>query len=398
MIDYTQHTIRLQDDTLFSFRRRFKKRHEYLFKVLGDVKDGRSCCGKRHSLPLILTILFSSVIAGNTTIADCWLWGLHNKEWLKKHIQFPHGLPDERTLARAIAKTDINSLINAFLKFRRIIYGYIPEGVASFDGKTLRGVHGKDAIRHMLSLFTHETHQIIGQIGVTQKENEIPAFHRLLKQIPSVTGMLLVGDALHTQRDTVKAILSNHADYLLFAKDNQEQLVADLEVFFRDLPFGSITEATTVYDNKRKRDITSTVTVSHNRQIREYLGKNWEKVKTVGKIHRTGTRIASDGQVKFIDETVYCISSRKLTAEELARYARSHWQIENNLHWEKDWLYIEDRQTLRSGNAPQVMSFLRSMVLSLFALWKFSSPAQAISNFKNNQSLHHAFLRISGIV
>ena len=393
MTDYIQHTIKLQDDTLFNFQRRFKKKQQILSTLLEEVKDGRKSYGKRHPLPLILTILFSAIIAGNTTIADCWLWGLHNKQWLRKYILFPHDLADERTIARAIAKTDINSLINVFLKFRRIIYGYTPEGTASFDGKTLRGAHGKEVIRHILSLLTHDTHQIIGQIGVTQKENEIPAFHRLLEQV-SVTGMLLVGDALHTQKDTVKLILKNHADYLLFAKDNQEQLVADLELFFRN----SFESETTVYDNKRKRDITSTIAVSHDMQICEYLGKNWDKIKTVGKIHRVGTRTSSDGQVKIIDETVYCISSRKLTAKELAEHARSHWQIENNLHWEKDWLYLEDRQTLRTGNAPQVMSFLRSMSLSLFALWEFSSPSEAVSNFQKNQSLHHAFLRISGIV
>lgn len=157
---------------------------------------------KTSSIPLILIILFSGVTAGNTTIADCWLWGLHNKKWLTKYVGLPHGLPDERTLARTIAKTDIDSLVAAFLRFQRIIYGYIPEGITSFDGKTLNGVHGKDVIKHMLSLFTHESHQIIGQIGVTQKENEIPAFHRLLLQV-SVVGMLLVGDALHTQKDTI---------------------------------------------------------------------------------------------------------------------------------------------------------------------------------------------------
>jgi predicted transposase YbfD/YdcC len=362
-----------------------------------QVIDGRSIFGKRHPLPLILILLFCAICAGNTTIADCWLWGLHNRKWLEKYVGLPHGLPDERTLARAIAKTDINSLIGAFLRFRRIIYGYVPSGVGSFDGKTLNGAHGRDVIKHMLSLFTHESHQIIGQIGVEQKENEIPAFYRLLDQV-SVTGMLLVGDALHTQKDTLTDILLHHADYLLFAKDNQEQLVADLSAFFVDVPFGSVVESATVYENKRKRDSTTMVTVSHHRQMCEYLGTQWEEVKTIGKVHRVGIRVDSDGKETVIDETVYCISSRYLTAAEVAEYARNHWQIENNLHWEKDWLFLEDRQTLRSGNAPQVMSFLRSFCLSLFALWQFTSPANVASNFEKNITLHHTFLLIAGIV
>ena len=397
MIDYTQHTITLQDGSLFNFKRRFKKTRQSLATLLGQVIDGRSIFGKRHPLPLILIILFCGICAGNTTIADCWLWALHNRKWLKKYVGLPHNLPDERTLARAIAKTDPNSLINAFLTFRRIIYGYIPQRVASFDGKTLNGVHGKDVIKHMLSLFTHENHQIIGQIGVTQKENEIPAFHRLLEQV-SVAGMLLIGDALHTQKDTVTDIIIHHANYLLFAKDNQEQLVCDLSMFFRDIPFGSTTDTAIISDTKRRRSITTTVTVSHDANMCEYLGIKWEKVKTIGKIHRVGIRVASDGKETVINETVYCISSQELTATEVAEHTRSHWQIENNLHWEKDWLFLEDRQTLKSGNAPQVMSFLRSFCLSLFALWQFSSPANAVSNFEKNITLHHTFLRIAGVV
>lgn len=398
MIDYTQHTITLQDGTLFNFKRRFKRQQESLLTVLDTVTDGRSKFGKRHSLPLILILLFCGIIAGNTTIADCWLWGLHNKKWLKKYVAMPHGLLNERTIGRAIAKVGIDSLIAAFLRFRALIYGYYPSGVASFDGKTLNGVHGTDVMKHMLSLFTHESHQIIGQIGVTQKENEIPAFHRLLGQVSKVTDMLLVGDALHTQTDTIEAIVSHMADYLLFAKENQEQLVADLALFFADLPFGSMVEAITAYENKRKRNIITTVTVSHDRGICDYLGRKWKKIKTIGKIKRSGVRVTADGKETVIDETVYCLSSRILTAAEVAEHTRNHWQIENNLHWEKDWLYLEDRQTLRTGNAPQVMSFLRSMCLSLFALWEFFSPTETVSNFKNNQSLHHTFLRIAGVV
>jgi predicted transposase YbfD/YdcC len=398
MVDYTQHTIYLQDGSLFNFKRRFKRSQESLFSILKDVVDGRSKFGKRHPLPVILIILFSGIIAGNTTIKDCRLWGLHNKKWLEKHMELPHGLLDARTISRAIAKIDMNSLVHAFLKLRAVIYGYAPDGVGSFDGKTLNGAHGKDVVKHMLSLFTHQSHQIIGQIGVTQKENEIPAFHRLLKQIPSVAGMLLVGDALHTQTDTCDAILSHYADYLLFAKDNQEQLVVDLETFFMHLPFKSIVETTEVYENKRKRDITTTVTISHDTQMCAYLGGNWKEVKTIGKIHRSGIRITSDGKETAIHETVYCISSRELTAGEVAEHTKNHWQIENNLHWEKDWLFLEDRQTLRSGNSPQVMSYLRSMCLSLFALWEFYSPTEVVSNFEKNQTLHHTFLTLAGVV
>jgi predicted transposase YbfD/YdcC len=400
MVDYTQHTVYLQDGVLFNFKRRLKKKKHTLYLLLDEVKDGRDKLGKRHSLSLILIILFCGIIAGNTTVKDCWLWALHNRKWLEKQIDtMPHGLAEKSTISRAIAKTDVDSLIRTFLRFRKLIFGFLPKGTASFDGKTMNGAHGKKVIKHILSLFTHETHQTLGQIGVTQKENEIPAFHRLLEQLPTVVGMLLIGDALHTQKDTIEDILIHRSDYLLFAKGNQEQLYKDLAMFFADVPFGIATDTATLYENKRKRNNTTTVTVSHDNQMCEYLGtNNWLGVKTIGKIHRVGIRTGSDGKETPVDETVYCLSSRILTAQEIAAHSRKHWKVENNLHWEKDWLFLEDRQTLRTGNAPQVMSFLRSSALSLFALFRFASPTEAVSNFEKNQMLHHQFIRVAGVV
>lgn len=398
MDKYSEHTIYLQDGTLFSFKKRFKKHKSSLLRAFSQVKDGRDKYGKRHSLPLILIILFGGIIAGCTTIKDCRLWAIHNKKWIKLFVLLPHGIPDERTLSRSIQKIDMDSLVCAFLTWRRILYGQEVGTVASFDGKTMRGVHGKKAVRHMLSLFTHGLHQILGQIGVTQKENEIPAVKRLLEQT-TVKGMLLLGDALHTQKETIRDILSKKADYLLFAKDNQKGLVAHLQMFFSDIPFKSVTEQASYTDNTHSRDVTTTVTASHDEAICSYLkDEGWDGVRTVGKIQRTGTRKSSDGKLTHVDETVYCISSRVLTAAEVAKHARNHWQIENNLHWQKDVTFLEDRQTLRSGNAPQVMTFLRSMCLSLFNLWEFASVTETIHNFQMSRSLHHRFLNLAAVV
>jgi predicted transposase YbfD/YdcC len=99
-----------------------------------------------------------------------------------------------------------------------------------------------------------------------------------------------------------------------------------------------------------------------------------------------------------VDETICFVSSRKLSARQVMKLLRSHWCIENNLHWIKDFVFLEDRQTLRSGNAPQIMSFLRSMAISLCNLIKFQSITTAIQNFDKNTSLHYQFLTMAAIV
>src|SRR5207248_3145064 len=103
---------------------------------------------------------------------------------------------------------------------------------------------------------------------------------------------------------------------------------------------------------------------SHDTQMCLYLAKAWGKIQTIGRIHRAGTRKTAEGKIIAVDETYFLISSRHLTAEQIALHTRNHWQIANNLHWQKDWIFLEDRQTLRTGNAPQVISVLRSMCIS----------------------------------
>ena len=80
MENLPQHTIILQDGSLFNFKRRFRKKQQPLLSIPNQVIDGRGKFGKRHKLPLILIILFCAICCGNTTIADCWLWSLHNKK------------------------------------------------------------------------------------------------------------------------------------------------------------------------------------------------------------------------------------------------------------------------------------------------------------------------------
>lgn len=124
-------------------------------------------------------------------------------------------------------------------------------------------------------------------------------------------------------------------------------------------------------ETKRRRTVTTTVTaVTAQREGEELLptltrSNHWDSVRTMGILHRTGTRTSKDGTVTQVDELIGFISSRILSAELVAAYLHHHWCIENNLHWVKDEVFGEDKHTLRNGNAPQVMSYLRSMAISL---------------------------------
>jgi predicted transposase YbfD/YdcC len=228
-----------------------------------------------------------------------------------------------------LAVLDPGALVTAFRQFLATLD--ISLGDAwSFDGKTMRAATGEEAVRHILSFFSHETHLALGQIGVDDKENEIPAFERLLAQgtaLGTVAGKLLLGDALHTQRATATAIVAAKADYLLVVKGNQKGLrraiQTKLQIEQGNQAAGSKPDSCTYETTDRKRTITTTVTAmtaSGDDELALPLAGNqhWTQARTAGLLHRTGTRISKDGKVTGVDETIGFISSRILTAEEVA--------------------------------------------------------------------------------
>lgn len=396
MNDYTAHTIRLQDGTLFNFRRRVKKQTTPLLHALTSVIDGRSNQGKRHPMENILFLLFCATLAGCTNITQCWKWAHHNRKFLKYSLEMPHGIPDATTISYALQLCDAGSLVASWNTWRRTVYGLEHDTTASLDGKTMRGVTGSEIIRHMLSLFTHDTQQTIGQIGVSEKENEIPAAIRLFAQT-AISGLTIIADALHTQKDTAEAIRSRHGHYLLMVKENQQELGDAIRIAVADSRL--IYDRATDSQYTRGRSIETEIMLTHDQQVCGYIASlGWRDVACVGRIHRCGTRTVH-GIMHAVEETVCFISSRDdLTAGEAIRIIRSHWKIENNLHWQKDYTYDEDHQTVRLGNAPQVMSMLRSMAISLFKLFDIASITDVVTNFRMSQSLHHRFLALAAVV
>jgi len=396
-MQYTNVTFRLTDGSLFSLPRRFKRHKATLLGKLHQVVDGRSRQGLRHPLENILIIILYGMLAGCTNLVEIVELAHADNVFFKRILKMPHGIPHPTTISYALQLCDMGTLIQVYLSWREIIYGVISDKVASFDGKTMNGVHGEGVIKHILSLLTHDNLTTIGQIGVDQKENEIPAAKRLFQQIPSslLMGITLIGDALHAQIDTAVAIRTAQAHYLLIVKGNQEELMKAIAEYFSRSEESYDTASDFQYGHGRQ--IKTTVTVSHANDMVAYLS-DWKDISMVGRIHRGGTRRYRQ-KIHIVDETVYFVASTpNLTAQTALKMVRGHWKIENNLHRTKDMLYLEDQQTLRLGTAPQVITFLRSMAINLFTLLKFAHISQSVRLLKYNRKTHHDFMQWAAIV
>jgi predicted transposase YbfD/YdcC len=245
--------------------------------------------------------------------------------------------------------------------------GEVTEGeVVAVDGKTLRRsfdrASSKAAI-HMVSAWASKTGLVLGQVKTDAESNEIPAIPRLL-EILRLEGCIVTIDAIGAQKEIVKAIIDKGAHYVISLKKNQPTLHEKTEEFFKEaleerfetVPHKYTESVENDHGRLEKRRYWVTSKMDWFRERGEWAG-----LTSVGMVESTRE---VDG--KTSREVRYFISSLPGdNAEKFAGAVRSHWSVENNLHWVLDVAFDEDRSRVRKDNAPENMAMLRHVALNL---------------------------------
>ena len=349
-----------------------------LIRHLESVDDHRSDQGKRFSLPYIICIVLLGLIKGKVSIESCIRFADTRKRWFSRWFDVNHGVPDATTISRALAVTNPQDIIKSVNQFMMTIEGVVIEEGLSLDGKAIRAISElKTGCKHFLSLFSHTTCRILDQEGVLIKENEIPATPRLLAR-HTLLGSMITGDALLTQTNITRAIRETGGDYLLIVKGNQSGLRDILEHTFKDSLAKK--DGDIFHQTRKTRSIATAITITQDVDLKDLQDQGWEDIALVGKLERLGIRIHKGNQ-KHLNETSYFITSRAtLTPKQAHQFIRNHWHIENKLHWQKDVTWKEDRQRTKAGNAPDILSYLRSLALQCIRQ-KYDSVTKAIDVF-----------------
>jgi predicted transposase YbfD/YdcC len=278
----------------------------------------------------------------------------------------PHGIPAHDTFGDVFARLDAQQFEQCFGHWIQAVYELTAGQVVPIDGKTLRRSHdkrlGKKAI-HMVSAWAASNELVLGQVKVDQKSNEITAIPQLLDML-ALAGCIVTIDALGCQKKIAAQIIAQEADYILAVKDNQSGLHDALTELFDYA----------ASQDFRDCDYHKTVGKGHGRiEIREcwtvddplYLGyiphyHKWAGLRSIVRIQaqrRIGT--------KRTTEIRYYISSLASDAQQLLCAIRSHWSIENQVHWILDVVFREDDSRLRKGHGAQNFSVLRRLALNL---------------------------------
>lgn len=347
------------------------------------IEDPRIDRTKRHNLIDIMTIAVCAVICG----ADGWtaieMYGCAKYEWLKRFLELPNGIPSHDTFARVFAQIDPQQFQSCFLDWMKSIQKITNGEVIALDGKTLRGSYYKSSDQSaivMVSAWATVNKLVLGQVKVDEKSNEITAIPELLKVL-EISGCIVTIDAIGCQREIVKLITQQDADYVITLKKNQGNLYDEVEKLFQlgiGTGFEGIEHSTykTEEIGHGRHEIRNYVMLS---QIESRLNPDsvWSNFNSVGMVESVRS---VDGKTTV--ETRYFISSLESNVEQLANSIRSHWGIENSLHWVLDVALKEDDCRVRKDNAPQNFAILRHIAVNLL-----SKEKRVKRGIKNKQFL-----------
>ena len=358
-----------------------------------ELKDPRVERTKEHKLLDILVIAICAIICGCDdweAIAD---YGRDQQAWFASFLTLPNGIPSHDTFWRVFRVLDGEQFQACFVAWMRAVSQIIEGEVIAIDGKFVRGSHdkgiGKGAI-DMVSAWASSNRLVLGQRKVDEKSNEITAIPLLLRTL-AIRGCIVTIDAMGCQTEIAETIIDQGADYILQLKENQGNLYADTALLFTDLAQSNFTAypydtAKTVDKDHGRIEIRQAWTINDPALLCHL--RNTDRFKNLQTLMKVRHERHLDGTVSV--EEHYYIASLKTSAATLLAAKRTHWQVENALHWVLDIAFREDESRLRKGSGAHNFAILRHIALN--ALKQETSVKLGIRNKRLKAARNHTYL------
>ena len=333
------------------------------FSVLEDPR----CAGKvLHRLIDILVIAVCAVVAGAESWEDIELYGKEKKDWLATFLGLQNGIPSHDTFRRLFMIINPDAIEHCFLEWVASFSSVEQREVVAIDGKTLR--RSFDASKeqkpfHLLSAFSTRRGIAIGQRKVDGKSHEITAIPELLDSL-NLKGSIITLDAMGCQRAIAEKIIAQGADYILALKGNQKRMHEAVQSYCAERCFrvgSSLRPTVDYFDESHGRLVRRRAFVCPDACHLPAL-QQWHGLRQVLAVE-TIRHVAN--QDKTLCDIRYFLSSCNDSVEQQIRAIRSHWGIENRLHWVLDMSFREDECRIRESNSARCFAILRKIALNL---------------------------------
>ena len=336
-----------------------------------SLPDPRREQGTYHPLLTVIGLAILAVLCGADNCSEIRDYGVEKEPWLKGFLDLRLGLPSLSTIERVIEHLDPDAFEASFRQWVAQIIEPLGVKVVRIDGKTHRGSYDREQklkALHSVSAWSDEHRLVLGEVAVNSKSNEITAIPVLLELL-NLDGVVVTMDAMGCQKDIVKQLRKQNADYLLPLKANHENFYLGLKAWHDDLQsrnwkgvtYSSAASLEDSHGRHEQRQLWA-VPVSQfadHRQLRLELAK-WKDLKTIVVVWRRRRTFKSE-----TTEVHFYLTSLDADAVRLMELIRGHWSIENQLHWCLDVVFREDACRTRKGNGPRNLGLLRRLAVSL---------------------------------
>jgi len=332
-------------------------------KYFRKLRDPRMRGRKRHLLLDMVVIAICATIGGCNDWQEIETFARGRHDWLKKFLRLPEGIPSHDTFERVFDRLDPSQFQACFREWMNALHEVLGLSQIAIDGKTLRGsgVGGLKTL-HLVSAWATANCLSLGQVAVDEKSNEITAIPKLLELL-ELHGAFVTIDAMGCQKAIAAKIIERKGNYILTVKENQEHLLADIQTAIGKAHESDYADVKhDKYETRERghgREEYRCYTVLHSTAgIRN--AADWTNLTTIGFCYSERT---VDGVTS--EELRYFIGSKKASAKIYGEALRNHWGIENQLHWQLDVSFDEDKNRVSKRHGAENLALVRRLALSL---------------------------------
>ena len=338
-----------------------KPRKLSLITILKEVPDPRVDRRKLHSLSDVLAIAICALLCGADSFEDMEVFGEAKSDWFGTFLELPHGIPSHDTFNRVFAAIDPEKFLECFMRWTQSLRSAITEEIVALDGKALRrAINAGDCPKVVVSAWAADNGLALGQLKTDDKSNEITAVPKLLRAL-ELGGCIVTLDAMGCQKEIAKEIKEADADYVLALKGNHGLTHAEIKSYLDEAISRKAKELAYVEILDKGHGRLETRRYWQSGQLDWFEDRSsWEGLQSVGVVEAVREL---NGQSSV--ERRYYLSSLSVDVNRFARAVRSHWSIENQLHWVMDVNFKEDQSRARSGYAAENLATLRRWALNL---------------------------------
>src|SRR6201996_9624375 len=333
---------------------RFRK----AFRRLTDPRAANA----RHDLLEVLCIALAAVLCGAESCSDMADFGESKEGLLRLFLGLEHGIPSHDTFSWVFRLLKPQAFELAFRRFMAAFAkanGFKLTGVVAVDGKALRGAYergGKATPLHLVNVFAVDARMALAQQKASGRNETAGALEVL--ELLSLEGCIVTADALHCTRAFAATVRERGGDYVLAIKANRGRLFVQVtQQFVRS---GKRSTAKQIDRSTHDRSEARQATTMRNTSLAALYG--FPGAAAVGRIT---SRRRLRGQRADTTVVRYYLLSRYISAKRLLQVTRSHWGIENRLHWVLDVHFAEDSNRARKDNAPENLAILRRLALNI---------------------------------